>query len=489
MPTTEELLGIPSQTELQALVMDIVTNVDDAEALATGLEDDFAQYGDLILREDVFSKGRRLDFAVSGVGPDGEERLLFEVENLRAGQPGGVGLLDDPVFFKGRRMALILGDDAGRVAGGITASGAIVDASGTVLISEEVLGDRLDTSGGGGGAAVSSGGRLVDVLTKRPDPILTGADFATDHFFWPAAWAKGVDDGAPGEVRLLISSDHADPGDPGGGVYLYTAEDPYSAFTERVRLIGTDVAGQVETPQYAYMPGDPAGKPYYVYCHSPEFGNLQSTRLFRFATLDPATAVSTREELSNVIDIPQTGEFRGKGHTGYLSITRREGLLIGRHPVSGGGTVGSAISYSYDGIRWQLDPTRLFDKQAAWPDATAGAEGARDYGSAGGSQPIFTWHGRDYLLGQKRYAGSRLGGSLNTAARLVVGQMDPASLQWATPPEQWVQITQDWEQEQDFKTGCAFLWQGRVHLLYVTTNEERGATTPLCHLGLIYESA
>lgn len=227
--------------------------------------------------------------------------------------------------------------------------------------------------------------RLVPAFTRLPaNPILTTAASGSPSMYWP--WVLKVAGLIPSPLDtyyMWFSTDH-DPG--AGGIYLATAPHPAGPWTSR-GLVYVDPAGAAtETPSVVW--NEHTGLFHLFFKESPGTGQLKLV-----TSPDGRTGWTSYGE---VIASPSPS-YPGDGFTGYFRPGRLGNLWFGHHLMGGGDHPHYGISYSHDGINWQVDPRPMMYGQHLMPDMLANGAARKIEWNSG---QILSWHGRLMWVGE-----------------------------------------------------------------------------------------
>ncbi len=200
----------------------------------------------------------------------------------------------------------------------------------------------------------------VPVFEKHPgNPIFKRDDAAwllsnKYAMYWPSViHAKAIYPNALDEFYMYYSTDHAADK---GGIGLTTAPHPLGPWTDRGRVFYDDAegSGHTETPSVVF--NEVTGK-FHMYYHIDYYaggGTVYRSQATCLATSDDG--LTWTRYSGNPIITTSEPEFTGDGHCGYARVYRQGRMWVAHHLLGGGGTYKLGVSYSEDGIKWQIDP-------------------------------------------------------------------------------------------------------------------------------------
>jgi hypothetical protein len=179
---------------------------------------------------------------------------------------------------------------------------------------------------------------------------------------------------------LYYSSDHSTGA---GGIGLATAPRPEGPWTDRGNIFTDTTFGeQTETPCVVY---NEVTDKFHMYYHQNYYASgdtgVYPTQATCLALSDDGVnfTIQANPLIKADLDLP------GDGHTGYARVYRIGDLWVMKHSFGGTNFSHGGISYSKDGLTWQMDPRPV----------GAGAEWATDgVDRKIGVNEVFWWRGR-----------------------------------------------------------------------------------------------
>lgn len=188
--------------------------------------------------------------------------------------------------------------------------------------------------------------------------ILFGAaDTMLPSVYWPwlvdTATVPGV---YPRRYRLYYSTDH----DQGiGGIAYAEADTPHGPWTHHPAVyVDTTLGDSTETPAVVYVPDTGLWHLYYQ-----QAGVELGQRTMLATSVDGVSAWTRRGVALSIPPVSGQPDLRWPGeqiHTGYAIPHRLPGgrwLMF--HLLAGGDHPHFGVSWSGDGVRWQIDPRPL----------------------------------------------------------------------------------------------------------------------------------
>lgn len=292
----------------------------------------------------------------------------------------------------------------------------------------------------------------VPVFTKPAGPLITGVPIGTAGAgaLWPWLLKTDVLTVPLDKYYLYTSTDH-DTGT--GGIALWTAPTPLGPFTgQGIIYTDTTTGSQTETPSVLWDEVNQRVNLYYQ--QNAAGGNgTQSTLL---ATSANGRTGWTRQGI--VLDVPNTTDTPGNGHTGYLHPFRMGRLWVGYHLRGGGDWAYWGLSFSDDGVTWRADPRPL----SGMPDM-AGANDQRIDRS--GCSP-FMWGGQLWLAA---YTSGSTSGATSKVGKIVGAPLSPDGRRLLAKPVVLIDDTLAWETG-DFRALSMYAEDSTLYCYYTNQN-------------------
>jgi hypothetical protein len=288
-------------------------------------------------------------------------------------------------------------------------------------------------------------GQLQTIKTSVSKTELFGSDIISWYdgdIYWPCLFPAGqILDDPLGEYYLYYSPDHAS-----GGLGMAYSDSITGPFTD----YGSDLPGggnRWETPTVRY---DPDNDEILVYYHSPQLGN----------NVAQATGLATSTDGINLTDQGAILDpnLPGFDHVGYFRPQRINGQWFGYHlAAQSSSNTNFAISYSYDGRNWRVDPKRLGWSQSITQDST------RRY--AWNHSNLFRFNGTRYCVGLTRSSEY----SESPQGEIVMSEwLSPTQL--AGSPRPLITATESWEGS-EVKTPSTYVEDGKLYIFYATNGD------------------
>ena len=299
------------------------------------------------------------------------------------------------------------------------------------------------------GSSALTGDREAPHFVKYAgNPLLTsGVSGQMPSLYWP--WVLRVDDKLASPINryyMWVSTDHAGAD---GYIGLYTAPTVTGPWTYYGQVFKDETSGnETETPSVVWVPSLSLFYMYYQQVGSTGHLAAQTTNL----ATSPDGVTWTRVGIA--LDVRDSTTWPQSTHTGYLRPHLIAGKWVAYSLLAGGDRPRFGISYSADGITWQLDPRPLGYGAEYLTDESERIEW--------NSTSIIRWRGQLTWVG---IISSFASGAGDRTGRWCYAPISQDMRSLAGPPRQLFGVTQGWE-SQYMAFGSLLLDGGRLHLFY-----------------------
>lgn len=278
------------------------------------------------------------------------------------------------------------------------------------------------------------------------NPIFTQAQSGLSTIYWP--WILRVDtilDNPLGKYYMWFSTNH-DAGAGGIGLaYADSLTGPWTAHANNPIYVDTAVGVQTETPSVIW---NEKVNQFYMYYHQAGVGIGQSTCL---ATSSDGINWT---RYGMVLDVPNSTDFPGDGHTGYFRPFRLQNRWFGYHLMGGGNYPHFGISYSNDGKLWHIDPRPL--------GYNSDFVGDNGYRTEWNVSNIIEYKGRMYWIGM--ISNFTSGGGAKDS-KIVMAQICPDFRTFQSPYDVVIEGSEAWEST-NIQTMSTFVDDGKIYIIY-----------------------
>lgn len=291
--------------------------------------------------------------------------------------------------------------------------------------------------------------RAFPVLTKYSgNPVFTNAQSAFPTILWPSVLNVSEMIANPMDAYYMwYSTDHELSA---YGIGLATAPAPTGPWTDYGLVYRDEVQGvETETPSVLWT-----GTEFFMYYQQAAAGWNQSTLLAK----SPDGVTWTR--FGVVLDVANTTDQPGDGHTGYFTPFYIGGRIVGYSLVGGGDYSRGGMWFSNDGEVFTRDPRALGY--------------AADFAAQlGGRRP--SWHHSQVILWQGRllWIGRvvlPVSGATTADAFLAVAPISDDLRTFTAPPRPLLTASDAWESA-DLRAWSLLADGGRLYIYYQMGNK------------------